>query len=578
MNKTVITLIAMLFWLQNTMAQAPVKLTSNVRFQWNNHFTGYTQNVNDSIPYVVTCIPDNNFYKLPAPPCCDYTLLHNTTLNRAAAKYQAQLPGNFYWVTTYDSSPIFFVVPYIHPADVHKYEYRILLDNEIVVRPWGAIDTFTMAPAVLDGFKKPFAASKGYKATWDKFITYELRRKGADTLLSVACVYWQQVKPVLLNIYTANELNEFLTMLKNNKDSHAFSYTGSIKDTVDNKWKARYGASELDTVTHLPKKLILPPADNNIIFYLDADITSKLGLEYQLEKDGDIIKRWQPNDFDNNFIWLNNLTPGSYTLHMRFSGQRHNVTVYPFEIKPAWHQTTAFKVIAGTLIGVFFSFIIVLFALSRQRSKTAVEQAKKAKLSFELKAIYAQLNPHFVFNALTSIQGLINNNNIAGANKYLSTFGNLMRDSLTAGEKDFISLDKEVAMLNSYLLLEQLRFGFTFTIQVDEAINASATDIPPLLLQPLVENAVKHGVAALPQAGVINIRFTKQGLDMTITITDNGRGFVFTEHSNGYGLRLTTERINLLNGLLNGQSIMFTTGPNNPAGTAVHLLFKNWWL
>jgi len=577
MHKTLVTLFAALLCLQNITAQVPVKTTSHVLFQWNNYSGEYAQNPGDSIPYIVTYVANNHMYKLPAPPCCDYAWLHNATFSRAATKYQAQLPGNFHWVTTYDSSPVFFFIPYIRPADVPKFEYRVLLNDEAVIRTWQPVDTFTVDPAVLDGFKKPFAASKGYKAAWDNFITFELRRKDADTLLSVASVYWRQVKPVLLNIYTANELNEFLTTLKNNNDSHASSYTGSAADTIADKWKTHYKLSELDTITHLPKKLILSPTDNNVIFYLDADITNRLGLEYQLEKDGDIIKRWQPNDFDNNFIWLNNLSPGSYVLHMRFSGQRQNVTDYPFEIKPAWHQTTAFKIIAGTLIGVFFSFIIVLFALSRQRNKTAMEQVNKAKLSFELKAIYAQLNPHFIFNALTSIQGLVNNNNIAGANRYISTFGSLMRDSLAGGEKELISLDKEITMLNSYLLLEQLRFGFTFNINVDDAINATTTDVPPLLLQPLVENAVKHGVAGLQQAGIINVQFNKQGADMAVTITDNGSGFIVTNGNNGYGLKLSTERIKLLNGLLKGQSITFTTGSNNPTGTAVHLLFKNWW-
>ncbi|HVX50313.1 MAG TPA: histidine kinase, partial [Chitinophagaceae bacterium] len=204
--------------------------------------------------------------------------------------------------------------------------------------------------------------------------------------------------------------------------------------------------------------------------------------------------------------------------------------------------------------------------------------SKKARLGLELKALHAQLNPHFVFNALSSIQGLINKNNIAGANKYLSKFGALMRSSLEAGEKDLISLDKEIEALETYLSLEQLRFGFKYAIHTDAAINPAETDIPALLLQPVVENAVKHGVAGLEEKGQITLSFTRQGNDMLVTVADNGSGFKYDGNNKGLGLKLTRERIHLLNEILKGRPVALSIEEDGQNGAAVCLLLKNWWL
>jgi LytS/YehU family sensor histidine kinase len=213
----------------------------------------------------------------------------------------------------------------------------------------------------------------------------------------------------------------------------------------------------------------------------------------------------------------------------------------------------------------------------RQKHKAKEELAKKEKLQLELKSIYAQLNPHFVFNALSSIQGLINKQDIEGANVYLSDFARLMRDSMTNNNKEQTSLNEEIITLGTYLKLEQLRFGFKYDIATND-VNIYETEIPSLLLQPLIENAVKHGVSSLKEDGVVNLVFSKTNNDMIVEIQDNGEGFVINEVENGYGLKLTRDRIKLLNQLMNGQSIELYIKGNTPSGTIVSLQFKNWFL
>lgn len=529
----------------------------------NNYSTSYSAR-SEKAPFVLTAIPYNGKYDFGDNAPLDMQV------TGAEYRYRA-LMDIYRKLYTYDSANVYFYAPNIFVTNAPLYEYRVLKNGKEIIKPWTNITNFTAGNLQLQNFTKKFAELGGYKTTWDNYITLELRKKGETKLVSAATVYWKQTKPALLNIYTSNELNEFLAKMKN-------AWELSLTNAEIAKWKKQYPADEIDSATQLPKKLVLQPTDNNIIFYLRANIYKREALEYQVEQDGKIITDWRANDFDNNIIWLKNLTPGNYTLHMRYSAQRHNVADYPFEIKPAWHQTTFFKIIAGGLIAAFFGFIILAFRLAKQKQKTAEEQSKKAKLSLELKAIHAQLNPHFVFNSLSSIQGLINKNDIAGANLYLSTFGNLMRDSLTGGDKDMVSLDKEINMLETYLALEQLRFGFQYSINVDKAINTSETEIPSLLLQPLIENAVKHGVALLEEKGTIHIDIVKEHNDMAIRIQDNGNGFAITQPVDGYGLKLTKDRITLLNEVLKGQSITFEILSNTSAGIIIQILFKNWWL
>ncbi|HVX48915.1 MAG TPA: hypothetical protein VHB48_02120, partial [Chitinophagaceae bacterium] len=312
----------------------------------NNYSTSYAAKSNTE-PFVLTAIPYGGMYNM---------FQENTPLDLSVStsdfRYRAQTE-NYRELDTYDSSEVYFYVPNVFARNAAQYEYRVMKNQKEIITGWSSITHFTKGNLQVEDFKKNFASLGGYKTTWNNYITVELRKKGTSKILSAALVYWKQVKPAISAIYPSSQLNNFLIRLKRPWDGKA--------DKENAGWQKNHMINNM---------LVLQAPESSLIFYLDADIYKRDALEYQLEQDGKIIKPWQPNDFDNGIIWLNNLSPGEFILRMRFSGQRHNVTSYPFKIKPEWHQTTFFKIIAGGLIAAFFSFIIVLLALGRQKRRT----------------------------------------------------------------------------------------------------------------------------------------------------------------------------------------------------------------
>ena len=152
----------------------------------------------------------------------------------------------------------------------------------------------------------------------------------------------------------------------------------------------------------------------------------------------------------------------------------------------------------------------------------------KQQLSdLEVKAIRAQMNPHFVFNALNSIQYFTYSGNVDKANEYLSDFAKLMRLVLQQSKDGFISLESEVELLELYLKIEALRFAseFTYSITIDDELeDAEHIHLPSMVIQPFVENAIKHGL--IPKKGnkTLEITFYHQDGNLCCDIRDNGIG------------------------------------------------------
>lgn len=201
---------------------------------------------------------------------------------------------------------------------------------------------------------------------------------------------------------------------------------------------------------------------------------------------------------------------------------------------------------------------------------------KKAEQSAgELQNIYALLNPHFTFNALSSIQGLVNKGNIDAANKYLSSFGELLGETLNESRTELISLDKELKNLKTYIGLEQLRYPFIYHPDIDRNIDVFSSTIPPFLLQPFVENAIKHSFSKMNGQGILNISISKEEDKMMVNITDNGEGFDTFLLKEGYGLSLSKKRIELLNRNY-GEELIRLKIESTDTGTVILLSFKNW--
>ncbi|HBI90105.1 Probable sensor-like histidine kinase YehU [Sphingobacterium multivorum] len=160
------------------------------------------------------------------------------------------------------------------------------------------------------------------------------------------------------------------------------------------------------------------------------------------------------------------------------------------------------------------------------------------------------------------------------ANRYLSKFARLTRNVLDSESVN--TLTDERNLLTDYLQMEQLRFGFEYAIDVSD-LDPNNIEIPTMLLQPLVENAIKHGISELKERGKVSLYFERKESDMVITIFDNGRGYDIAHTPFGLGIRLTNERIQLWNEL-HPETNIFIDTESKSTGTCVSLIFKNWLL
>ena len=180
------------------------------------------------------------------------------------------------------------------------------------------------------------------------------------------------------------------------------------------------------------------------------------------------------------------------------------------------------QLIIYSLIGGLFLLAVTAYLMFKY-----IKQQKLANNLLALKSLRSQMNPHFIFNALNSVNSFIATNDERTANKYLSDFSKLMRAVLENSEEDFIPLQKEIELIELYTKLEHFRFKdkFEYTINIDKTIDIEAYQIPPMLLQPYIENAVWHGLRYKNDMGLLEISITKKQKGViAITIADNGIG------------------------------------------------------
>jgi len=239
------------------------------------------------------------------------------------------------------------------------------------------------------------------------------------------------------------------------------------------------------------------------------------------------------------------------------------------------------KWIIGTLIVIA---LLLLFTAYNQRKN--VNRQKYANNQLALKSLRSQMNPHFIFNALNSVNSFIANNDERAANKYLSEFSQLMRSVLENSEEDFIPLFKEIELLQLYVKLEHFRFKdkFDYTITVDERINVEDFVIPPMLLQPYVENAVWHGLRYKEEKGKLEIDLKQTDSEtIAITITDDGIGRkkskeLKTDHQKkqkSKGMGNIRKRISILNEMYRDKvNVTVEDVFENEEGTRVRLILK----
>jgi tetratricopeptide (TPR) repeat protein len=212
------------------------------------------------------------------------------------------------------------------------------------------------------------------------------------------------------------------------------------------------------------------------------------------------------------------------------------------ELKNARLKSQRMILWGGILLVVFAGSL--LFLIVRQRRRQL--QAKQNEL--EQKLLRSQMNPHFIFNSLGAIQSFMMKNDGRKAAFYLSSFSSLMRSILKNSREEWITLQEEKQTLENYLNLHQLRLGekLSFTVSVANDLEPESLILPPMLIQPFVENAIVHGIEPLDRNGQIAISFSQENEQLKITVEDNGKGIENgekRENHTSYALRIFEERV-----------------------------------
>ena len=275
-----------------------------------------------------------------------------------------------------------------------------------------------------------------------------------------------------------------------------------------------------DSQINAINKTNLSSSERKIQFVLSSPtLRNRENIRYHYKLEGN-DEQWNINDFESNKITYNALAPGNYTFLVKAEKQGvfSSVVSYAFSIASPFYARWWFI----TFIIVLFLIIVYLiyrWQLNVQRKKS--EQINELNAS-KLIAIQSQMNPHFIFNALNSIQDLVLKGDVEHSYSYITTFSNLVRRTLNYSEKDFIDFDQEIKLLELYLSLEKLRFKKELNYTIDYK-NVEDIMLPPLLIQPFIENALIHGL--LHKEGVKNLKITFELKEMLVcTIEDNGIG------------------------------------------------------
>ncbi len=222
------------------------------------------------------------------------------------------------------------------------------------------------------------------------------------------------------------------------------------------------------------------------------------------------------------------------------------------EIQNTKLYTQFWFVVLLALLLAFVIYLLFRFYLNKSR-KEAIMDAKLAHL--ERTALQAQMNPHFIFNSLNSIQSYIASNENDKANRFLAKFSRLIRAMLNNARAQMITLQEEIDSLQLYMELEKMRFKdkFDFEIVVDEDIETHLIDLPPLLIQPYLENAIIHGMSQKRSQGKINLYYMLKGKYLLATVTDNGIGIEQSKKQKkgdslhkSVGMTITQKRLQML--------------------------------
>jgi len=324
---------------------------------------------------------------------------------------------------------------------------------------------------------------------------------------------------------------------------------------------------------------------------LDFSNPSKNKYAYKLEN---FDKDWIIRDANNRYADYTKVSPGTYRL--RIKGSNSDGTVWNeagisviIIISPPWWAKWTFRIpFIIFLVCSTWYLISRRFRILRKRHEMEKKVLEIEKLLFDLeqKALRLQMNPHFIFNSLNSIQSFIVNNDSDKATLYLAKFAQLMRLILSNSSEPFVSIKDELKTLTYYMEIENLRFDdkFNYKIKVDPEIDEEFIGIPPMIIQPYVENAILHGIIHKPDKGNISISLTLQQETILCEVEDDGVGRQKAHEIKSQsglkhksrGMLITKERLEILNKQVKGRisvNVIDKTDESDKAcGTKVEII------
>jgi ligand-binding sensor domain-containing protein len=280
---------------------------------------------------------------------------------------------------------------------------------------------------------------------------------------------------------------------------------------------------------------------------------------------------------------LYSLPSGKYTLEVSavdsWGNESEKISIDIEVIPPVWKRAWFI------LLSLLISAALIIWAVKRKIKNIRNKETEKSNTyrriaELEMKALKSQMNPHFVFNALNSIQNLIAKGDQRNAIKYLSDFGHLVRLNLENSSKDRISVKEEIDFLTFYFEMEKMRFGnqFTLVIECDKNIPPDEKCIPPMMIQPLVENSIKHGLLPAGEGEII-VRF-KEETDpgyIIIQVEDNGVGYSVNhtkKEYNSLGLKIIEDRLQFIHNQKNSHLTIYNKSEKGSHAKGTLVSFK----
>lgn len=354
----------------------------------------------------------------------------------------------------------------------------------------------------------------------------------------------EQLSKIDLNI-NAYEVNDVL--LKNNT-LFLLTNSGIIKTLINNSdIKKENAIFQITNLSASGKSLNLNQTSE--LLYNQNDIAIRFSiLDFGSSNENTVHykvndEQWKKISNETRLIEFASLKPGTYSISFKINEKNSTAKIQFVITSPFW-QTTWFIIICF-LVALLVGFTYYRWQLNKLQLKNKLLEDKnnllQEKIQLEsnlnksvLKTIKAQMNPHFFYNALNTIQAYIFTNDKTKANNYLAKFSKLTRVILEQSEKETISLSDEIASLTLYLELEKMRFNsdFEYTIELKTVTHKDGIEFPPMLIQPYVENAIKHGLLHKDGQKTLTIVFEEKHKLLFVTINDNGIGRKRSEELN----------------------------------------------